>query len=39
VTKADELMVTCALYDHEARKRSYEVLAEVARSMATAPAV
>jgi luciferase family oxidoreductase group 1 len=38
VTKADELMVVCALYDPEARKRSYEILAEVARSMAPAPA-
>jgi luciferase family oxidoreductase group 1 len=38
VTKADELMVVCALYDHEARKRSYEILAEVARSMEVAPA-
>jgi luciferase family oxidoreductase group 1 len=39
VTKADELMVVCALYDHEARLRSYEILSEVARSMAVAPAV
>jgi luciferase family oxidoreductase group 1 len=38
VTKADELMVVCALYDPEARKRSYEILAEVARSMAPVPA-
>lgn len=38
VTKADELMVVCALYDPEARKRSYEILAEVARSMTPAPA-
>jgi luciferase family oxidoreductase group 1 len=38
VTKADELMVVCALYHHEARKRSYEILAEVARSMAPVPA-
>lgn len=26
-TKADELMVTSAFHDHEARKRSYELLA------------
>jgi luciferase family oxidoreductase group 1 len=38
VTKADELMVVCGLYDHEARKRSYEILAKVARSVVVAPA-
>jgi luciferase family oxidoreductase group 1 len=27
-TKADELMVTTMIYDHQARKRSYELLAE-----------
>jgi luciferase family oxidoreductase group 1 len=27
-TKADELMVTTSIYDHEARKHSYELLAE-----------
>ncbi|WP_230533829.1 LLM class flavin-dependent oxidoreductase [Microvirga roseola] len=27
-TKADELMVTTAVYDHEARKRSYALMAE-----------
>ena len=37
-TKADELMVVCALYDHQARLRSYEILAEVARTMDVAPA-
>ena len=37
-TKADELMVVCALYDHQARLRSYEILAEVARAMDVAPA-
>lgn len=36
-TKADELMVVCGLYDHEARKRSYEILAEVAHSKEAAP--
>ncbi len=29
-TSADELMVVSAIYDHAARKRSYEILAEVA---------
>ena len=29
VTKADELMVVCSLYDHAARIRSYEMVAEV----------
>jgi alkanesulfonate monooxygenase SsuD/methylene tetrahydromethanopterin reductase-like flavin-dependent oxidoreductase (luciferase family) len=28
-TGADELMVASAIYDHEARLRSYEILAEV----------
>ena len=28
-TKADELMITSMLFDHAARKRSYELLAEV----------
>jgi alkanesulfonate monooxygenase SsuD/methylene tetrahydromethanopterin reductase-like flavin-dependent oxidoreductase (luciferase family) len=27
-TQADEVMITSAIYDHEARKRSYELLAE-----------
>jgi alkanesulfonate monooxygenase SsuD/methylene tetrahydromethanopterin reductase-like flavin-dependent oxidoreductase (luciferase family) len=27
-SKADELMVISAIYDHEARKRSYSLLAE-----------
>ncbi|WP_422614975.1 LLM class flavin-dependent oxidoreductase [Cohnella caldifontis] len=29
-TKADEIIVTCQTYDHEARLRSYEILAETA---------
>ena len=29
LTKVDELMVVAAIYDHEARKRSYQILAEV----------
>ena len=29
-TRIDELMVVSGIYDHEARKRSYEILAEVA---------
>ena len=28
-TKADELMVTTMIFDHAARKRSYELLAKV----------
>ncbi len=31
-TDADELMVVSAIYDHDARLRSYEILAEVAAS-------
>ena len=27
-TQADELMITSAIYDHEARKRSYELVME-----------
>jgi luciferase family oxidoreductase group 1 len=36
-TQADELMVTGAIFDHAARKRSYELLAETFR-LAVAPA-
>ena len=28
-TGADELMVTAQIFDHQARKRSFEILAEV----------
>ena len=35
-TGADELMVTAQIFDHEARKRSFEILAEVNRSMSEA---
>jgi luciferase family oxidoreductase group 1 len=31
-TQADEFIVTAQIYDHQARLRSYEILAEVARS-------
>jgi alkanesulfonate monooxygenase SsuD/methylene tetrahydromethanopterin reductase-like flavin-dependent oxidoreductase (luciferase family) len=27
-TKADEVMITCMIYDHEARKHSYALMAE-----------
>ena len=30
LTKADELMVVCSIYDHAARIRSYEIVAELA---------
>jgi len=33
-TGADEIIVTAAIYDHAARLRSYEILAEVARELA-----
>lgn len=33
-TGADELMITCQIYDHAARLRSYEIAAEARRSMA-----
>jgi len=29
-TKADELMVVTSVFDHDARKRSYEMLREIA---------
>jgi alkanesulfonate monooxygenase SsuD/methylene tetrahydromethanopterin reductase-like flavin-dependent oxidoreductase (luciferase family) len=29
LTKADELMVVCSLYDHAARVRSYEIVGEI----------
>jgi alkanesulfonate monooxygenase SsuD/methylene tetrahydromethanopterin reductase-like flavin-dependent oxidoreductase (luciferase family) len=35
-TGADELMVTAQIFDHAARVRSYEILAEVHKSMAKA---
>jgi hypothetical protein len=28
MTRADELMVTAQIYDHAARRRSYEIVAE-----------
>ena len=31
-TKVDELMVATMIFEHEARKRSYELLAEIAAS-------
>jgi alkanesulfonate monooxygenase SsuD/methylene tetrahydromethanopterin reductase-like flavin-dependent oxidoreductase (luciferase family) len=31
-TGADELMITAQIYDHAARKRSFEILADVARA-------
>ncbi len=34
-TGADELMVTAQIFDHEARKRSFEILAGVHRELAT----
>ncbi len=35
-TGADELMVTAQIFDHAARKRSFEILADVHRQMAAA---
>jgi len=34
LTKADEVMVASAIYDHAARLRSYEILAEIGQEMA-----
>jgi alkanesulfonate monooxygenase SsuD/methylene tetrahydromethanopterin reductase-like flavin-dependent oxidoreductase (luciferase family) len=36
-TKADELMVVSNIYDHARRVRSYEIVAEVARSERALP--
>jgi alkanesulfonate monooxygenase SsuD/methylene tetrahydromethanopterin reductase-like flavin-dependent oxidoreductase (luciferase family) len=40
-TQADEVMITSAIYDHAARKRSYELIAEhfmaVTRPLAATP--
>ncbi len=38
LTKADELMVVCSVYDHAARVRSYEIVAEVATTLWSAVA-
>jgi luciferase family oxidoreductase group 1 len=38
-TKADEVMVTCMIYDHAARKHSYELLAEAFALTTHAPAL
>jgi luciferase family oxidoreductase group 1 len=38
-TRADEVMVTCMIYDHAARKHSYELLAEAFALVAAAPAL
>jgi hypothetical protein len=35
-TKADEVMITTMIYDHAARRRSYELLAEAFGLRATA---
>jgi len=36
-TQADELIVACAVHSHEAKLRSYELLAQVARELEPAP--
>ncbi len=38
-TQADELMVASAIYDHSARLRSYEILADIARTLGREPAL
>jgi alkanesulfonate monooxygenase SsuD/methylene tetrahydromethanopterin reductase-like flavin-dependent oxidoreductase (luciferase family) len=35
-TNADELMVTSHIFDHDARVRSFEILADASRALATA---
>ena len=37
-TRADEIMVTAPIFDHEARKRSFAILAEIAPELGMAQA-
>lgn len=37
LTEANELMITCQMYDHAARLRSYEIVAEIQKSLPPAP--
>jgi hypothetical protein len=36
-TKADEVMITTMVFDHQARKRSYELLAGAFELVSTSP--
>jgi alkanesulfonate monooxygenase SsuD/methylene tetrahydromethanopterin reductase-like flavin-dependent oxidoreductase (luciferase family) len=36
-TGADELMITCQMFDHEARLRSYEIAADARHGAVTPP--
>jgi alkanesulfonate monooxygenase SsuD/methylene tetrahydromethanopterin reductase-like flavin-dependent oxidoreductase (luciferase family) len=36
-TEADELMITAQIYDHQARLRSFEIVAEIRDRMASEP--
>jgi luciferase family oxidoreductase group 1 len=38
-TKADEVMITCMIFDHAARKRSYELMAQAFALTSGAPAL
>ena len=38
-TQADELIIACQMFDHEARKRSYEITIEARDALARAPAM
>lgn len=37
LTGADELMITCQMYDHSARMRSFEIVAEIQKNLPTEP--
>lgn len=37
LTEADELMITCQMYDHAARMRSFEIVAEVQKNLPAEP--
>jgi alkanesulfonate monooxygenase SsuD/methylene tetrahydromethanopterin reductase-like flavin-dependent oxidoreductase (luciferase family) len=38
-TQVDEIIITSTIYDHAARLRSYEILAEVQKSLGREPAL
>lgn len=37
LTQADELMITCQMYDHAARMRSFEIVAEIRNNLPSEP--
>jgi luciferase family oxidoreductase group 1 len=37
LTQADELMITCQMYDHAARRRSFEIVADIWKNLPSEP--